>query len=451
MEEGNSGAVNVPNVDAGGQITPSQPNSAKNSKSLIVLIAIAVILVGASIVAAIIFMGKEKPNNPSPAPSPVKPNANYSSDSNLFAVNYFKNAYAAEKSYSNTLISPYSMEAVWQIAGKGAGGNTKTQIYDMLGTERTMPEIAGLHSANAAFIRETIADKIKNEFLDAVNGDIVYDPFTSPDTMNAWVKDNTNGMIPKIFDNAPDGDMVLANAIAMEQEWNDKFECEKTRGVDFTNSEGETVEASMMAGEANYYFKTDNSEGIVRNYKASDNGDYLEFVAFKPNNSVSSYISDLFESDLKSFDEKLIAPSSSDEKVVTVGVSLPRFSYDYTVPDLVKMFSTGMGVSDAFNSEKADFSGISDSMSFYVSDLIQKTHVEMSETGTRAAAVTAMVLDVTSAYQEEPEYVHYHVDFDKSFVYMIRDHKTKEIIFTGVVEHPELMSDYDGCIEVNDD
>jgi serpin B len=314
-----------------------------------------------------------------------------------------------------------------------------------------MPEIAGLHSANAAFIRETIADKIKNEFLDAVNGDIVYDPFTSPDTMNAWVKDNTNGMIPKIFDNAPDGDMVLANAIAMEQEWNDKFECDKTKGVDFTNSEGETVEASMMTGGANYYFKTDNSEGIVRNYKASDSGDYLEFVAFKPNNSVSSYISDSFESDLKSFDEKLIAPSSSDEKVVTVGVSLPRFSYDYTVPDLVKMFSTGMGVSDAFNSEKADFSGISDSMSFYVSDLIQKTHVEMSETGTRAAAVTAMTLDISAAYQDEPEYVNYHVDFDKSFVYMIRDHKTKEIIFTGVVEHPELMADYDGCIEANED
>ncbi len=35
MEEGNSGTVNVPNVDVGGQITPSQPNSAKNSKSLI--------------------------------------------------------------------------------------------------------------------------------------------------------------------------------------------------------------------------------------------------------------------------------------------------------------------------------------------------------------------------------------------------------------------------------
>lgn len=423
-------------------------NAKKSKKGLIALIALAVILVGAAVVAAII-LNREKPEQPNkPSPAPVKPSGSYNSDSEIFGVNYFKNAYSAEENYKNILISPYSMEAVWQIADRGAAGNTKTQIQNMLGSEREMPVIAGLHSANAAFIRETVADKIKNEFIDSVRGNVVYDSFSSPDTINAWVNQNTNGMIPSVLNDAPQGDLVLANAVAMEQDWSSEFDCTDTRGEEFTSSNGNKVEAAMMNGSANYYFKTDSSEGVVRNYKAGEDGNYLEFVAFLPNNSVNDYIKDSFESDLVSFDEKLIAPSWSDEEIVTVSVSLPRFKYDYNVPHLVEMFSKGMGVSDAFDGSRADFSGISDEASFYVSNLIQKTFVEMNETGTRAAAITAMALETTAALDEnEPKETNYHVDLNKPFVYLIRDHNTKEIIFEGVVEAPELMSDYHDCAE----
>ena len=421
-----------------------QPNNKKSSKGLVALIATIVVLLGTTAGIAIYVNSQEKdPSYPEPY-KPDKP-VSYDSTSNEFSVKFLQNVATATGSGSNMLISPYSMEAVWQIAGKGAAGNTKTQIYDMLGSERTMPTISGLHSANAAFIRETIADKIKNEFLDSVNGDIIYDSFETPSAMNAWVNDNTNGMIPVLFNQAPEGEMVLANAIAMEKDWDSEFECDSTRGVDFTKTSGETVEASMMNGEANYYFSTDNAEGVIRNYKAENDGNYLEFVAFRPKDSVQDYLKNSFESDLSSFDSNLIAPSRSDEKVVTVSVSLPRFSYSYEAPDLVNMFKNSMGVSDAFDAEKADFSGISDEMNFYVSNLIQKTFVEMSETGTRAAAVTAMTLNTATAYQEEPEHINYHVDLNKPFIYMIRDHATKEIIFEGIVEEPELFENYDDC------
>ena len=423
-------------------------NAKKSKKGLIALIVLAVILVGAAVVAAII-LNREKPEQPNkPIPAPVKPSAPFSSDSGLFGVNYFKNAYIAEEHYKNILISPYSMEAVWQIADRGAAGNTKIQIQNMLGSEREMPEIAGLYSANAAFIRETVADKIKNEFIDSVKGDVIYDSFSSPDTINAWVNQNTNGMIPSVLNDAPQGDLVLANAVAMEQDWSSEFDCTYTRGEEFTSSNGNKVEAAMMYGGANYYFKTDNSEGVVRNYKAGEDGNYLEFVAFLPNNSINDYVKDSFESDLTSFDEKLIAPSRSDEEIVNVNVSLPRFKYDYDVPRLVEMFSKGMGVSDAFDGSKADFSGISDETSFYVSNLIQKTFVEMNETGTRAAAVTAMAIGATAALDEnKPKEINYYVDLNRPFVYLIRDHNTKEIIFEGVVEDPELMSNYHDCAE----
>ena len=72
----------------------------------------------------------------------------------------------------------------------------------------------------------------------------------------------------------------------------------------------------------------------------------------------------------------------------------------------------------------------------FVSQSVHKTYIDLNESGTKAAAVTFFGLSkATSAAQ--PEFETINIDFNKSFLYLIREKKTNEILFMGVVNNPE--------------
>ena len=67
--------------------------------------------------------------------------------------------------------------------------------------------------------------------------------------------------------------------------------------------------------------------------------------------------------------------------------------------------------------------------SLYVNDVLHKTFIELNREGTRAAAVTGLVMKATSM---EPEKV-YEVRLDRPFVYAILDQGSMTPIFMGIV------------------
>ena len=82
-----------------------------------------------------------------------------------------------------------------------------------------------------------------------------------------------------------------------------------------------------------------------------------------------------------------------------------------------------------FDPENANFSHVAPSQIF-ISQIIQKTHIELDREGTKAAAVTAVVL--CEACIEEPIQVK-EVRLDRPFVYMIVDTATETPVFIGSV------------------
>jgi serpin B len=91
-----------------------------------------------------------------------------------------------------------------------------------------------------------------------------------------------------------------------------------------------------------------------------------------------------------------------------------------------------MGMTDAFNANQADFSGIVAPERLYVQDVIHKTFVGINEEGTEAAAASGSVLGVLGGVR------HPGIRFraDHPFLFLIRDESTGAILFTGRLTDP---------------
>ena len=82
---------------------------------------------------------------------------------------------------------------------------------------------------------------------------------------------------------------------------------------------------------------------------------------------------------------------------------------------------------------EADFTNIMDKKIF-INEAIHKTHIEVDEGGTKAAAVTYFGHTDGAIPKEEYEII--KIKFDKPFIYIIRNSENHEILFIGTVYKP---------------
>ena len=105
-----------------------------------------------------------------------------------------------------------------------------------------------------------------------------------------------------------------------------------------------------------------------------------------------------------------------------------KYDYDMTKGNKFVKVLKNMGIKDVFDGTVADLTNIIDkeTANLYVDDAIHKTHIDLNEKGTKAAAVTAFpIVDGSALEPERPEII------------KIKDSKTKEMLFFGVVYEPE--------------
>lgn len=110
--------------------------------------------------------------------------------------------------------------------------------------------------------------------------------------------------------------------------------------------------------------------------------------------------------------------------LLEVEVSLPRFRMEETYNMNNLLISLGMV--DAFDLQKADFSGMSPSNDLVLSKVVHKSIVEVNEEGTEAAAATGAVVDSlpNRFYANHP------------FLFFIRHNPSKSVLFYGRVCSP---------------
>ena len=411
-------------------------------KKHVILISICLIL----ILSGVVILPKIKKQN----------NTHYKEPSYIngeFNLNLIKTINKDKK--ENYLISPYSIEIALSMIKEGAKGNTLKEIEKVIDSRDINDAIIKdkISVANAAFIKSKyqkyISDKYYKILKDKYHSEILYDDFKTPKVINDWVNKKTNGMIEKILDNVDENFILgLANALAIDVEWNIGFDCNETKAETFTKADGKSLKAEMMHktfnNEEYQYLKDQNATGIIIPYKKYnkdtgeedyDNGQNLEFIGILPNDDVYSYINNLTESEL----ESLLSSSKNASSDYEIELSLPRFKYDYEVNNL-KQVLMELGIKDAFSEESADFTGImpnDNGNNLYIGTAIHKTHIDLNEKGTKAAAVTFFGLYTSGLHMPKDNV---KIAFNKPFVYMIRDQKTKEILFFGTVYEPNEWS-----------
>ena len=238
--------------------------------------------------------------------------------------------------------------------------------------------------------------------------------------INDWVSDRTETRIKELLPKGSidsDTRLVLTNAIYFNAAWATPFEKAKTAPANFTLGDGSTVKVETMAGyqEAAYGAGADYA-AVALPY----DGGELSMVLILPTQGTL----DAFEAGLTSASLSSLVGGMSTHGVT---ITMPRFKIEssFSLADQL----TKLGMVDAF-SDAADFSGISGKKGLSIGSVVHKAYVDVSETGTEAAAATGVTLGVTSA--PEPAEIH----LDHPYLFLIRDNATKSILFLGRVANP---------------
>lgn len=355
----------------------------------------------------------------------------------------FSEIVSEDEEDSNLLFSPLSAAICIAMVTNGADGETLSQLEDFFGMDiaslnrAVYAYISSLYTAddcsvslaNSIWVRNeriTVKESFLQTNADWYGADAYSAPFDSStvDDINKWCSDNTDGLIDKILDEIDDEVvMILINSLLFDAQWETKYENSNiSTSENFTNYDGTTSKVTMMYSDENTYITCGDAAGIVKNYAG---GEYA-FAALLPGEDT-----DVYEF-AKSLDSEAWEKIWEDSLVTSVSTVIPEFSYSYDI-ELINVMKA-LGVTDIFDGTTSDLSNLGSSTggNLFVSRVEQKTYIEVSRNGTKAAAITHA--EVSDECADVTEYV---VRLDRPFVYAIVDIETGIPLFIGVYSNAE--------------
>lgn len=367
-----------------------------------------------------------------------EPNLDNSSTNSSFDYSLIKET--NKNKNSNYLISPYSIKTVLSIIKDGADNSSLKELNDVMGNFRRANIISKnvIGDANLLLINKEYKDEINKNYVNKIeknyDAEIKYSNIT-PNNINKWVDNKTNHMIPTLVDSVnPETIMAIINAISMKASWDSEFDCKNTHISEFNTIDGSIINTIMMVSNDAQYIEDDTAKGIIKKYKTYKNDDHkkvnLEFVAIMPNDGIDSYIENFNNEEFRN-----LLSTKDKYKNEDVSLKLPRFKYNYNFSNLMNVL-INMGIKSIFNEKTADLSKMTESNSkdLYIGSIKQKSYIEVNEKGTKASAATIATVDENAAN------VPIDIEFDKPFIYIIKQSNSDDILFFGVVYTPTLAN-----------
>jgi serpin B len=347
----------------------------------------------------------------------------------------------------NLFFSPYSISTALAMTYGGARGETQKQmaaaLHFTLPSQSLYPALGVLQKqliqenksrgyqlllANALWGQK--GEPFLKEFLDLTQYcgagfnqlDFINETEQSRQKINSWIEEKTKDKIKELI---PQGGVdentqpVLTNAIYFKGDWKTKFERGDTKQADFAISSKNKVKVDMMHVKEKFkYYADEKMQVLELPYK----GNELSMLVFLPRDPENlAEIEDTFTAE----NLNALLPKM---RTCEVDVYFPKFKMTWGTFSLNKALIV-LGMPDAFDREKADFSGINGKKDLYISDVFHQAFIEVNEEGTEAAAGTAVMI----AHSGESSVV---FRADHPFILIIKDNRSGSVLFIGRVMNP---------------
>jgi serpin B len=257
--------------------------------------------------------------------------------------------------------------------------------------------------------------------------DFMHQTEAARQAINSWVKVETKDKIKDLIQSGvlnQDTRLILTNAIYFKGKWDSQFDAKATKNLPFDLAADSKIDMQMMFQKHEFKYGADDDLQVLElPYVGKD----LSMLVLLPKemNGLRSLETKLTHANL----EKWTSTLHEQE----VDAYLPRFTMtsQLTLNDILK----SMGMTAAFDSLRADFSGMDGKKNLYLSAVVHKAFVDVNEGGTEAAVAAGDVL-------REP-FMRIPPTFraDHPFVFLIRDGKTGSILFMGRLVSPPKSSE----------
>jgi serine protease inhibitor len=372
---------------------------------------------------------------------------------NQFGLDLFHEVRAQVGGEPNVIVSPVSAALALGMVHLGADGATERAMKATLhlpavdreelvsAYRRLLDQLNGTDSAVALDLANSIwlnwRHQFNSDYLSQVTecfaAELARVDFSDPasaDVINNWVSDATQGKIDRIVDAVePDLAMILINALYFKADWQVTFDTSLTRPQPFRLPDGSTVDHPLMqVSERFRYLETPELQMIELPYAGQQHSMFIILPADTV--TIANFLDQLTFAAWNEYVNKLIPQRGT--------LVLPRFKL--TSDYILNRALQNLGMETAFVPGRADFSpmladpGDSPSPELFISEVRQKTFIEVIETGTEAAAVTSVGIRLTSIQQDEPKKFFMHVD--RPFAFVLTDKGTGTLLFIGQVGDP---------------
>lgn len=349
----------------------------------------------------------------------------------------------------NLCFSPYSLAIALSMTYAGAGGETKQQIADLLNFQpeqdkwhlafaeqiqslnqyQRLGEVQ-LYQANSLWPQEsepllaTYTKLLRDHYgIEVFPVNYHNNPEAARLRINQWSSDQTQGRITEAVQPGlihRETVLVLTNAVYFKGSWNTPFFTKATKPTPFYTSPKHTVTVDMMYQKLRLRYAEFEALQIL---EIPYDGKDLSMLVLLPKqmHGYKALEAFLTQKNLKTWRQSL-------ERHM-IEVFLPRFkmTVDYRLDDILKT----MGMTDAFDPAKADFSGITGHSDGLALDfVVQKTWIQVNEQGTEAAATSA----IGGGRGRMPDPPVFRADHP--FLFLTQDNTTGTILFLGRILNP---------------
>ncbi|XP_059165405.1 serpin B4-like [Physella acuta] len=339
----------------------------------------------------------------------------------------------------NVVFSPYSIQSILTMTSLGAKGKTAKEMLMTLGVESASQvsaeyknfthEITSLQevvisTGNGIFVNPRI--KIKTGFTKDVETKfsalVENIDFSAPEGPEKAINDYIAGATKNVIENVlqkgfitEDTAMALVNTIFFNGTWETEFQ-PATKKKFFRHGKDEMM--IDMMDQSNYIkYKKDKSNQVDVAELPYKGGRFAFYIALPKK-----------KDGLANLEKWLSNPQHMEElfknlRPKSVSVTIPKFQTETTLD--LKQPLMDLGMVEAFG-PGADFTGITSSGNIYISQVIHKAKIDVTEHATTAAAATVVDSEDYSA-----DNIEYSFIADHPFLYFLKDIQSGIILFQG--------------------